>query len=82
VRDYRLGFIRLIALSELLGAVGLVVPWASGILPGLTPLAAMGLGILMIGAARAHFRLHEPRNVAINLALLALTVFVGVGRMI
>jgi uncharacterized membrane protein YphA (DoxX/SURF4 family) len=81
VREFPLGFIRFIALAELVGAFGLVVPWATQILPVLTPLAAVGLGIIMIGAARAHLRLHEPRNVALNLALLAVAIFVGLGRM-
>jgi uncharacterized membrane protein YphA (DoxX/SURF4 family) len=80
VRDYPLGFIRVIASAELLGAVGLIVPWATQIAPALTPLAACGLGIIMIGAARAHWRLREPRNVATNLVLLSLCVFVALGR--
>jgi uncharacterized membrane protein YphA (DoxX/SURF4 family) len=80
VRAYRLGFIRFIAVAELLGAVGLLVPWAVRRLPLLTPLAALGLAIIMVGAARAHWRLHEPRNVATNVVLLALSLFVAAGR--
>ena len=80
VRDYPIGFIRFIAACELLGAVGLILPWATGIAPVLTSLAALGLGIIMIGAARAHARLHEPRNVAANLVLLSLCVLVLLGR--
>jgi hypothetical protein len=81
VRDYPIGFIRFIAISELLGAIGLIAPRAAGTLPVLTPLAAIGLGIIMIGAARAHARLHEPRNVAINLVLLAMCIVVAAGRL-
>jgi len=80
VRDYALGFIRFIAFCELLGAVGLILPIALNVLPILTPIAAVGHGIIMLGAARAHTRLHEARNVAINLGLLALSVFVAFGR--
>ena len=43
-------FIQFIAIAELLGGLGLVLPWALRILPGLTPLAASGLVIIMIGA--------------------------------
>lgn len=43
-------FIQFIAVAEILGAIGLVLPWALRILPGLTPLAASGLVIIMIGA--------------------------------
>ena len=39
-----------IAVAEVLGALGLILPWALRILPGLTPLAASGLVIIMIGA--------------------------------
>jgi hypothetical protein len=80
VRDYSIGFIRFIAGCELLGAVGLVLPWALHVAPVLTPLAAVGLGIIMIGAARAHARLHEPRNVAANMVLLVLLVTVAWAR--
>jgi uncharacterized membrane protein YphA (DoxX/SURF4 family) len=80
VRDYPLPFIRFIAVCELLGAVGLVVPWALHLVPRLTPIAAIGLGVIMIGAARAHARLHEPRNVAANLVLLAMSMVVAIAR--
>jgi uncharacterized membrane protein YphA (DoxX/SURF4 family) len=43
-------FILFIAIAEVLGALGLVLPWALRILPGLTPLAAAGLVVIMIGA--------------------------------
>jgi uncharacterized membrane protein YphA (DoxX/SURF4 family) len=81
VRDFSLPFIRFIAAMELLGVAGLILPRAMHIAPALTPLAAAGLGIIMLGAARAHARLHEPRNVAANLVLLALCVVVVLGRM-
>jgi len=42
--------IQFIGTMEVLGALGLVLPWALRILPGLTPLAAGGLTIIMIGA--------------------------------
>jgi uncharacterized membrane protein len=43
-------FLHFIGVCEILGAIGLVLPGALGIQPGLTPLAAAGLVILMIGA--------------------------------
>jgi DoxX-like protein len=42
--------IRFIGFAETLGAIGLILPSLLRILPGLTPLAAAGLAILMIGA--------------------------------
>src|SRR5262245_66653787 len=43
-------FIRFIGVAETLGAIGLILPWLLRIRPALTPLAAAGLVIIMIGA--------------------------------
>ena len=43
-------FIRFIGVCEALGAVGLILPYALRILPGLTALAAAGLVVIMVGA--------------------------------
>jgi DoxX-like protein len=43
-------FIRFIGVCETLGAIGMILPGITGIKPGLTPLAAAGLVIIMIGA--------------------------------
>ncbi len=44
------GFLQFIAVCELLGAIGLIVPWLTGIRPSLTSLAAACLIVIMIGA--------------------------------
>src|SRR5204862_6285157 len=49
------GFIYFIGVCEILGAIGLVVPWATKVKPGLTPIAAVGLFIIMIGAVVVSF---------------------------
>ena len=43
-------FLRFLGVAEVLGAVGLILPALLGIRPGLTPLAAAGLVIIMTGA--------------------------------
>lgn len=43
-------FLRFIGACELLGGLGLILPGLFGIMPGLTPLAAAGLVIIMLGA--------------------------------
>jgi hypothetical protein len=43
-------FVRFLGVAEVLGAIGLVLPGLLGIRPSLTPLAAVGLLIIMIGA--------------------------------
>jgi hypothetical protein len=73
--------VRFTAAMEILAALGLVLPQITGILPDLTVAAALGLCVVMIGAASIHTRLHEPQNVAINAVILALCVFVAVGRL-
>jgi uncharacterized membrane protein YphA (DoxX/SURF4 family) len=72
--------IHFIGISEILGVIGLILPWWLGILPVLTPLAAGCFAVIMIIAAPIHHRLREPKNVAINLTLLALSLFVAIGR--
>jgi uncharacterized membrane protein YphA (DoxX/SURF4 family) len=72
--------IRLIGLVEILGAVGLVLPAAVHIAPILVPLAAVGLALVMVGAIVVHARRKEPMNIAVNVVLIALAVFVAWGR--
>jgi hypothetical protein len=72
--------IRVIAALELLGVLGIILPWATGVARTLTPLAAVGFALLMVGAAISHTKLREPRNVATNSFLFAVAVFVAYGR--
>lgn len=50
-------FLRFIGTCEILGAVGLILPWLTGIKRVLTPLAASGLVIIMTGATVITLRL-------------------------
>jgi hypothetical protein len=72
--------VRMTAAAELLAAAGLLLPWATGIARVLTPVAALGLCVVMVGAAYSHSRLREPRNVATNVVLFGLALTVAVGR--
>lgn len=72
--------IRFIGISEILGAVGMILPWLSGILPILTPVAAISFGTLMILAGIVHFRRNEKTTVTFNLFILLVCVFVAYGR--
>ena len=73
--------VRVTAASELLAAAGLLLPWATGIAPWLTPTAAAGLCVVMVGAAWSHTRLREPQNVAANTVLFAAALAVAIGRL-
>jgi len=79
-QDYSQTNIRLIGLAEILGAIGLVLPAVVHIAPILVPLAAVGLVLVMAGAAVVHARRNEPMNVAVNVVLIALAAFVAWGR--
>ena len=63
--------------SVVLGAVGLIAPWATGILPILTPIAGACLAIVMAGAVATHARRKEPLAVATVLTALSLLLAVG-----
>ncbi len=81
VAPFPLPVIRLTATCELLAAAGLLLPWVTGIASVLTPLAAIGVCVIMIGAAISHALLHEPRNVALNLLIIAVALAITVGRL-
>jgi uncharacterized membrane protein YphA (DoxX/SURF4 family) len=67
-QDFSPTGIRLIGLAEILGAIGLVLPAAVHIAPILVPLAAVGLALVMAGAAAVHARRKEAPMVAMNAA--------------
>ena len=79
-QDFSPTGIRLIGLAEILGAIGLVLPAAVHIAPILVPLAAVGLALVMAGAAAVHARRKEAPNVVVNAVLLVLAVVVAWGR--
>lgn len=70
--------IRFTGIIEILGAVGIIVPWATGILPWLTSFTALGFAVIMIMAAPIHYKRGEYGSVAFNIFLLltALTVMI------
>ncbi len=72
--------VRIIGLSELFGAIGLILPLALGILPILTPIAAVGLAVIMILAIVHHLKYKENKAIVFNAVLFALAIFVAYGR--
>ena len=71
---------RALGLFEVAGALGLILPAATGIAPLLTPLAAVGLALVMVGAIVTHLRDGEPERLAAPIILLALCLFVAIER--
>ena len=76
------GRVKLLGLSQVLGAAGLVVPWAAGFAPVLTPIAAGCVLVLMLGAVKTHVDLKEPAALPAVLALVALVIAVGRSGMV
>ena len=72
--------IKLIGGVEVAGAVGLILPWLTGIAPILTPAAAVGLALLQVGAAVFHGRRAEYKQWPVNAVFLALAIFVAAVR--
>ena len=74
-------FVRFVGTSELLGALGLILPLVTGILPWLTVLAAIGLVLIQLLAI---FTEHLPKKefnvIPINLVLIAISGFIVIGR--
>lgn len=72
--------VRLIGVAELLGTVGLILPMVTGIAPGLTVAAAIGLVLVQVFAIPVHVSHSEAASVPLNVLLLLLALFVVVGR--
>lgn len=82
VEDFSTRQVRAIAAAEVLGAVGLILPWALGIARVLTPLAATGLAAVMVGALSVHARRRETEPIAMNVVLLVLAMLAAALRFI
>ncbi|OEJ95744.1 DoxX family protein [Streptomyces thermolilacinus] len=78
--DFSAGALKAIAALEVLGALGLILPAVLGVAPVLVPLAAVGLVLMMAGAAVVRLRRHENRLMLVDLTYLALAAFVAWGR--
>ena len=72
--------LRLTAILDVCGGLGLVLPALTRIRPGLTVLAALGCAALMVSAIVFHLVRGEGADTPINVVLLALLLFVWWGR--
>ncbi len=69
-----------IGVTELLGAAGLVLPMATGIVPWLTPLAAIGLALIVLMAAGFHLRADERLNALESGFWASIAAVIAIGR--
>jgi len=82
VKDASALTVKIVGTLEILGAFGLILPALTGILTWLTPLAAVGLTLTMLGAIFTHLRQAEYSRVVLPVILLILVVFVAFGRFV
>ena len=73
-------FVRFIGVCEVLGGLGLILPGLLRMRPGLTPLAAAGLVILMIGATVLSFAADGIAAALVPFVTGILAAFVAYGR--
>jgi hypothetical protein len=78
--DFPLAFMRFIGVCEVAGALGLILPSVSRIRPGLTPLAASGLVIIMVGATVTTVIVGPAGMVVVPFAVGLGAAFVAYGR--
>jgi uncharacterized membrane protein YphA (DoxX/SURF4 family) len=80
VDDFSGRSVKYIGALEILGALGVVLPWATGVARVLTPIAATGLLVIMVCAMATHTRRKEYTNIGANVVLAALALVVAVAR--
>jgi len=74
-------FIRFVGIAELLGAFGIVLPMVTGIRPGITVLAAVGLTLVQgFAIFTEHLPKKEFKLLPLNLYFAAMSIFVVIGR--
>ena len=86
VEGLPVGLIRFIGFSEILGAVGILLPQWLKVFPILTPVSAIGFALIMIPAAIIHYKRivinkKEAYNVLTNVVIFAICLLVVYGRM-
>ena len=79
-KDHSEGRVKTLGTLEVLAAIGLILPAALNIVPVLVPLAALGLVVVMIGAAFTHARRNEYQAIGANVVILLLAAVVVWGR--
>lgn len=83
VEDVSNSQLKIIGMLEVLGALGIILPYLFGILSMLTPLAALGLSLTMLVAMTLHIRRGDGSQAIMTTALpLLMAAFVAYGRFV
>lgn len=81
VNDVPKSLVIWIGIAELLGALGLVLPWALNITPVLTPIAAIALATVTLLGMLFHVSRKEYRELGVNIFFIVLALIVAFGRL-
>jgi putative oxidoreductase len=74
--------VRVIGVAEVLGAIGIILPLLTNILPWLTVAAAIGLVLVQVFAIIYHVSRGEAARLPLNVVLLLLAILVVIGRLV
>jgi protein-S-isoprenylcysteine O-methyltransferase Ste14 len=73
--------VKFIGISELLGGIGLILPSLLRKWPMLTPIAAIGICLIMIFAVIFHIKMGETKTIGMPILLALIAFFIAWGRM-
>jgi uncharacterized membrane protein YphA (DoxX/SURF4 family) len=77
---FSLPFLKIIGTLEVLGGIGLILPSWTRVMPLLSPLAALGLAVIMTGAVVSRERQAEGTQTVATSIVTLLVIFVAIGR--
>lgn len=80
VTRFKPSTVRFIGAVEILGGLGVILPWALDIAPILTPIAAVGLALIMLLAAVHHLRNKEYQGIVVNAVLFVIALVIAIYR--
>jgi hypothetical protein len=72
--------IRILGIFELLGCLGILVPWLTGVAPVLTPVTAVCFCVIMIAGVAVHSRKKEYKMLPMLIVVFALSAAVAYFR--
>ena len=81
IADFSIHQIRLIGILEVLGAIGVIIPWWINIVPILTPISATGLGIIMVVALGMFVKNKVIGRAPYAIVILIMTIMVVIVRL-
>lgn len=75
--DYSERILKVFGLLEVIGAIGLILPYQLDVFPILTPMAATGLAMMMGGSIGVHLRRDEIKMILLNILIIFLLAGIG-----